>query len=243
MQGSRSLLSTQLIRTAVSTVRESFYSTVSLIEESNLVKLEAIQKDISGGKLLQDGSYSKMVTGQITSMLCGGLLNTDKGLQATARLLEAFARSGPASTHSHEEFLDFISKMLLKNDNESVLRGLLPSFLMACKSLRYYDPLLMSHAGKYIIDNLENFDPKELNTIVHAYAKLNHHLPHLISDVERLILSKHPRNVSSHLLWSLAWCGMVFAEYPKEILTYILTDDHIEGNFLTQYHKQATCPV
>lgn len=210
-------------------VVECFYSTVSTVERGNLTELNNTHQEISEGRLLRDESYIKVVTGQILSTLGRGMLNSKQDLQATAMVMRAIAKNSPPNSFGLQEMFDQIAEMLLRTHDESILQVLLPSFLMACKSLRYYNPSLMSHAGKFVIDNLKNFDQNEVDTIVHAYAKLNHHVPNFIPEIERWILMKHPNNVSSHLLWSLVWCGMVFSEYPKEVLSRILTDDYIEG--------------
>lgn len=221
--------SLQLVRTVPSCIK-CFYSTVSKINESNLVKLNDMQKEISEGILFRDDSYIKVVSSQVMSVLCNGLQSSDGDLQAAAMIMRTIARNSPLTLNSHQELFDSVSEMLLRTQDEIVLRVFLPSFLMACKSLRYYNSPLMTHTSKYVIDNLSNFTQSELSVIVHAYAKLNHHLPHLISEVEGLVVAKNLRTANSHLLWNLAWCGMVFSEYPKEVLTHILTEDYIEGN-------------
>lgn len=227
-----------MIRTALACrgVMVCCYSTVSTVVRCNLTKLSEIHQEISNGRLLRDESYIQVVTDQILSTLSRGVLNSNQDLQATAMAMRAIAKNSPLNCFSHQEMFDQIAEGLLRTLDESTFRVLLPSFLMACKSQRYYNPLLMSHAGKYVIANLKHFDQNEVGTIVHAYARLNHPLPHLIPEVERLILTKHPSNVSSHLLWNLAWSGMVFSEYPKEILTRILTDDYIEGIVLYNFN-------
>lgn len=202
------------------------HSTATSLEGCNITGPNSMHQEISNGRLLRDKPYFQVVADQILSTLCRGTLNSNQDLQATAMVVRAIAKNGPPNCASQ---FDQIAEELLRTCDENTLRILLPSFLMACKSQRYYNPLLMSHAGKFVMDNLKHFNQNELGAIVHAYAKLNHPLPRLIPEVESLVLAKHPSNVSSHLLWNLAWSGMVFSDYPKDVLTRILTDEYIEG--------------
>ena len=207
-----------------------FASTVHVIE-NHVVRLNNLLGEISDGRLLRDEAYIKVVRDEVSSVLSnGGLQNSEENLHAMAGVMQAIAKNCPFIFPGHQELFDSISEELLRTRDEKVLRVLLPSFLMACKSARYYSPPLMSHVGGYVVDNLKHFTQSELNAIVHAYAKLNHHLPDLVPAVEGLVVSKNLRTANSYLLWNLAWCGMVFSQYPEKVLSLILTEDYIEGN-------------
>lgn len=225
----RSLLPAQAIITIPSSRCSVCFSSSTVID-SNLVRLNNMHREISGGKLLRDEAYIKVVNNEVLSVLSNGLRNPED-LYATARVMRALAKNCPFIFHSHEELFDSVSEILLRTQDDYMLRILLPSFLMACKSLRYYSPSLMSYAGGYIIENLKNFTQNELATIVHAYAKLNHCLPGLVLAVEDLVVAKNLRTADSYLLWNLVWCGMVFSQYPEKVLSLVLTEDYIEGNF------------
>jgi hypothetical protein len=201
-------------------------------DENNLAKLRAIQEEVVRGRLLRDQSYMKVVNGELISVLHGSIKNSDTDLQAAAEVLRVIGRKGPFILQDFQLF-DSISRILLETDDEHVLRVLLPPFLMACKYLRYYNATLMSHAGEYVINNLDRFSQGELSRMVHAFAELNHHAPHLVAEVERFLLTKRLMYVNPYLLWNLAWYGMIFQEYPKEVLPLILTDDYITGERVT----------
>lgn len=189
--------------------------------ESSRARLMKIQSDISEGRLLRDGI--KSVSAEIISMLRGGSLGKND-LQAIAQVLQLL--SGSHTCYYNQEFMDSLSAVLLKTEDENVLCSLLPPFLSSCRLLRYYSRPLFTHAGKFVVDNTENFSSKQLDAIVHACARLNHHVPHLVPAVESSLM-KRPESVPSCVFWNLAWAGMVFSEYPKEMLARILTDKYI----------------
>lgn len=200
-------------------------SIVSRAEPSNAAKLKQIYSNITGGRLARDSSYISSVSADICSMLSQPSLSKND-LRGIAKVICLFRY--PATSYYDRGFLDALSEVLLGTRNEAVLNCILPSFLSVCDTLRHYHPLLLSHAGGYILDNLRLFNTMEVDSIVHSYAKLNHYLPRLIPEVEKWVL-QHPHMVYNNLFWTLAWAGMVFAEYPKELLTAILNDKYIEG--------------
>lgn len=200
------------------------HSTVTV--PSNAAKLKQIHSDITGGKLVRDGSYIDSVSADICSMLSQPSLLSRDDLRSVAKVIRLFRY--PATSYYDREFLDALSEVLLSTRNEAVLNCILPSFLSVCDALRHYHPLLLSHAGPYILDNLRLFNTMEVDSIVHSYAKLNHSLPRLVPEVEKWVL-RHSHMVYNNLFWTLAWAGMVFAEYPKELLSVILNDKYIEG--------------
>ena len=199
--------------------------TVSRAERSNVSKLKQIHTNITGGKLVRDSSYINSVSADICSMLSQPSLSMED-IRGITKVIHLFRN--PGTRYYDRKFLDALSEVLLGTRNEAVLNCILPSFLSVCDALRYYHPLLLSHTGGYILDNLHRFNSMEVDSIVHSYAKLNHHLPQLIPEVEKWVL-QHPDMVYNNLFWTLAWAGMVFAEYPKELLTVILNDKYIKG--------------
>ncbi len=133
-----------------------------------------------------------------------------------------------------ESFFQSISQILERTSNKSILLSILPSFLWACTKVRYYSPSLLDSCSGFITGYLNEYSSFDLATLVHAYAKLNHPLPQLISSIEKYLLNESVED-NHHLAWTLAWSGMVMGEYPKELLSVILKDDYILGITLVPY--------
>ena len=192
---------------------------------SHSTELTRLCQDIREGRLDSDQECIKEVSHKLVSLLGHASLNS-RDLKGVAKVLQVF---NVHSTCYNQEFLDDLSDVLIATSNGDVLCTILPPFLSLCKSLCYYNPTLMSRAGRYISDNVQRFSTSSLGSLIHSYARLNHHIPGLVLGMERWLLDSQPGFIQSHVLWNLAWAGMVFSEHPVRVLAHILTDDYIQG--------------
>ena len=198
-------------------------------------RLNNIYSDISKGRLQQDTSYIETVTGEVTAILSQSSLDKDVDSTLVLALAKVFRLFGTVRFYERapelQGFFDSVSEVLVSVRHEEVLRHLLPSFLWSCSKVRYYNSSLMSHVGEFVLDFLPRFSFQDLNMAVYTYACLNHHLPELVSGLQRLLLSSAAlrQPAAQYLVWTLVWAAMVFRDYPKDLLSHVLTDEYIEG--------------
>ena len=193
--------------------------------------LDKIYSDIADGRLGKDPSYIETVTGEVTSILSQPSLDRNT-VQAVTKVVRLFGtRAFLEHMQSQIKFFDSVSEVLVSVKHDVVWRHLLPSFLWSCSKVRYYNSSLMSHVGEFVLDFLPRFSFWELNMVVYTYACLNHHLPELVSGLQRLLLNTRAylQPFTQYLVWTLVWAAMVFRDYPKDLLTHILTDKYIQG--------------
>lgn len=193
-------------------------------ERNDFSKLRDIQLNVYRGRLGRDASYMKVIGQELCEMLSRTSLD-HYTIKTVGKILRLFGFNQPYD----QEFLDSISDALLRTKDEAIFNALLPSFLWVCARCQYYPRALLHHAGAYLLDNMHKFTSHNINMMVHTFAVFNHHVPGLIGRIERCFLENETPTFENHLPWTLAWAGMVFAEYPKEILKAILRDEYIEG--------------
>lgn len=192
---------------------------------SDLSRLRNIQLSIYRGRLESDTSYTKVISQEICELL--GRASLDRyTVETIAKILRLFGFNQPYD----QEFFDSVSGALLKIENESVFSALLPSFLWVCARCKHYPRALWTRAGAYLLDNLSQFTSQDVNMMIHAFAMFNHRIPGLIHKIEKWFFENEVLSCGNHLPWSLVWAGMVFSEYPREMLKAVLKDKYIEGN-------------
>lgn len=190
----------------------------------NVEKLKDIQFHVYRGELVRDPSYVKVIGHEVCEMISGESIDS-----ATLNNMGKVLRLFGFNLLYDQDFFDAISGALLKTQNETIFNALLPSFMWVCSRRQHYPAALFSEAGNHILSNMRRFTSPDINMMVHAFAKFNHHVPGLIDQIEQWFFVNQSLDYRNHLPWTLAWAGMVFAEYPKEMLMAILRDDYIEG--------------
>lgn len=196
------------------------------IREDHSSNLKRIQHDISRRELKLNHVYLDNIATEISNLLSQETLNKES-VSSIAKILRYVGKSLSYS----QSFFDFISKHLLMTRSEEVLLGVIPSFIWACARVRYYSPTLLSSVGESLFDNLEKLSPLDVDMLMFSYAKLNHPLPGLVEKVEKWLLGRDEVLSQYRLPWTLAWAGMVLMQYPKQLLSLILTDEYIEGTY------------
>lgn len=187
-------------------------------------RLKAIQQSVYNGALARDPSFVKVIGHEVCEIISGG--TTDSAtLNNMGKVLRLFGFHQPY----HQDFFDAVSDALLQTQNETIFSALIPSFMWVCSRRQHYPAALFSRAGGHVLSNMRRFSSPDMNMIVHAFAKFNHHVAGLIHQIEEWFFANETLDPRNHLPWTLAWAGMVFAEYPKQMLTAVLTDDYIEG--------------
>ena len=207
----------------------------------DLSTLRDIQLSIYRGRLGSDASYTKVISQEVCELLSRTSLDRHT-VDVIAKILRSFGFNQPYN----QEFFDLISGALLKTTDESVFNALLPSFLWVCARCKHYPKPLLSRAGAYLLDNLHQFNSQDLNMMVHAFAVFNHRVPGLVHAVEKWFFANEVLSCGNHLPWSLAWAGMVFSEYPREMLKAVLKDNYIEGMKWAMgngYRFHSTCCI
>lgn len=189
-------------------------------------KLKDIQMKVYRGELVRDPSYVKVIGHEVCDMIYSGASMDSATLNNIGKVLRLF---GFYPEPYDQDFFDAVADALLNTQDENILNGLLPSFMWICSRRQYYPAPLFSHAGSHVLSNMRQFTSPDINMMVHAFAKCNHHVPGLIDQIEQWFFANETLDYRNHLPWTLAWSGMVFAEYPKEMLMAILSDDYIEG--------------
>lgn len=195
---------------------------------SHLRQLNQIYSDLTHDAIIKyDEHYIDVVTDEITNILSQRSLDR-ASLQATGKIIRLLGNFH--KFYYNQRFFDSLSEVILGAHDEEVMIHVLPSFLWTCCKLRYYPQSLLSHAGRYIPDNLRRFTIKDLSMVINAYAALNHPIPQLVSKAEELVLGGRALLLREQILvWSLAWAGMVLQDYPQKLLQVILKDEYIEG--------------
>lgn len=187
-------------------------------------KLHRLHVSIVRGRLERDRSFINTIKDELTDVLSRAT-PPDKGTSRTiTNLFHVLC-------HDHDfydqAFFDSVSYVLLTSNSEDMYLCLLPTFLQLCSFKRYYPRPLLAHVGQFILDNVGRFDYKALDMIVTAHARLYHHLPQLVSKCEGQLLDSGDVWIERRLAWKLAHAGMLFRDYPKELLTVILNDNYI----------------
>lgn len=195
--------------------------------KSNISKLKTMQSNVYQGMLLQDNEYFEHINTELATILTRPQQNVYE-LHAIAKFIRLFGHFRPCPYN--QTFFDTLSDVLSKTKDETVLKIILPSFMWVCGRRHYYPATLMSNTSQYLLDSLHEFTTTDVSMLVHSYGKLNHHLPGLVGRVEQWFLKRDEMAFENHLPWNLAWVGMVFGEFPKEMLVRMLNDEYIEGN-------------
>lgn len=190
----------------------------------DVAKLKEIQLNVYRGRLERDASYMNTISHELSGMLNQASLDRAT-VDAIGKVLRLFGFNQPY----RQEFFESLSEALLKTQSEAVFNALLPSFLWVCNRCQHYPKDLLTHTGNHLLDNMCQFNSADINMMVHAFAKFNHHVPGLIDRIERWFFENETLTFENHLPWTLAWAGMVFAEYPRDMLSAILNDEYIEG--------------
>lgn len=211
----------------VPVTRSSWRGPVLAFQRKNVEKLKDIQLQVYRGKLVRDPSYVEVISHEVCEIVSSESVDSAT-LDSVGKVLRLF---GFHQLYD-QNFFDAVSNALLKTQSETVFNALLPSFMWVCSRRQHYPMELFSRAGDHILSNFNRFTSPDMNMMVHAFAKFNHHVPGLIHGIEQWFFANERLDYRNHLPWTLAWAGMVFSEFPKEILTAILSDDYIEGEWV-----------
>jgi hypothetical protein len=187
-------------------------------------RLREIQLNVYRGRLESDISYVKVVGDEMCELLSRSSLGRHS-VNTIGRLLRLLG----FNHHYDQGFFDSVSDALMKTKDGAAFNALLPSFLWVCSRSKYYPQALLSHAGAYLLDNVHHFSSRDISKIVHTFAMFNHHIPGLIDTIEKWYFKYETLSCESHLPWNLVWAGMVFGDYPHDMLKAILKDDFIAG--------------
>lgn len=231
--GHSSICSSQCVQ---SVSRKNHSTSSDILSDSQIV--QKLYTDISKGGLWQDKSLIINVTHKVTNILSRATLPNKYTSQAITNLIFLL---GSLPYFYDQDFYDSVSAALLTSNEEDLFLHVLPCFLWSCSKRQHYPQPLLERAGQFIIDNLAKFNDRDLSMIVTAYSRLNHHLPQLISKVEKRLLSSGDVQTGRHLSWTLAWAGVVFKDHPKELLTIILNDEYIQGMYLNVGSVCSAC--
>lgn len=203
------------------------HSTLEAPEWRNSIsKLKTIQHNVYQGTLLREDEYIDHVTTELTEMLTRTQHNTYE-LHAIAKFVRLFGHFRMCPYN--QAFFDAISDALGETRDENLLKIILPSFMWVCGRRHHYPSRLMRQTSQFLLDSLHELTTTDISMLVHSYAKLNHHLPGLVGRVEAWFLERNEMAFENHLPWTLAWAGMVFGEFPREMLVQLLNDEYIEG--------------
>ena len=194
-----------------------------------------MQYDVYQGRLLQEDDFIEHITTELATILTRPQQNAYE-LHAIAKFIRLFGHFRMCPYN--ETFFNSISDILTETKDETLLKIILPSFIWVCGRRHHYPPTLMTHASQFLLDSLNELTTTDVSMIVHACGKLNHHIPGLVQRVETWFLKEHDMAFENHLPWTLTWAGMVFGDYPKEMLVQLLDDEYIEGKSLSIANKK-----
>ena len=229
-----------------------------LVTEAKPSQRMAGQRTLGTLKLRKIKDYLTVNSGRLKTAQRRGTLTETEGIVEqllnslnskemdydTCSLVDRIMRDMSVVGMYHERSFDMLAKFLTSETNEMVMRLVVPAFVGLCSRVRYYNPSFLDTAGQYTLNNVRNLDYPQLACIVHGMAQLNHPIPSLIPELEKVLLEGDTYLKERRLAWMVVWAGMILSEYPSNLMQVMLMDSYIKGIcgfHLTIIHDLFVC--